>query len=265
MTHTESINNSDLDSLLNDTFLESVTYFGETDSTNTRAVELLATDDSLTTPCLVYAENQTAGRGRGDNRWWSAGGSLTFSVIVDFQKLGLSAQQQPLLPLLTGMAVLQTGESVIPVGDFSLKWPNDVYLAGRKLAGVLTEVPSQASSQAVIGVGFNVNNHFASAPEELKTTCIALADRSGMKHDRIKILQTFLERLESLIKSFAAGESFLDDWPRYCLLSGKKVTLRISDDQVTGVCRGVDAAGALLLEINGQAKRFFGGVVQSWD
>lgn len=264
MTHADSISKSDLESLLSDTFLQSVTYFSETDSTNTRAVELLATDESLATPCLVYAENQSAGRGRGENRWWSAGGSLTFSLIVDFQKIGLSARQQPLLPLLAGMAVLQTGESLIPLGDFALKWPNDVYLAGRKLAGVLTEVPSQTSSSVVIGVGFNVNNHFASAPEELKTTCIALADRSGTKHDRIEILRSFLHRFEALSKSFAGGQSFLDDWPRYCLLDGKEVTLRTGSTHVTGICRGVDSAGALLLEVGAQQKRFFGGVVEGW-
>ena len=117
----------------------------------------------------------------------------------------------------------------------------------------------------MIGVGLNVNNHFSSAPEELQATCIALADRSGTSHDRVEILRVFLQRFEALIKSFAAGASILDGWPRYCLLSGKKVTLRVGDDQVTGICRGIDAAGALMLEIDGQAKRFFGGVIQSWD
>ena len=265
MSHIDSVSKSDLESLIEDTLIEHVVHFVETDSTNTRAVELLATDESLTTPCLVYAESQLAGRGRGDNRWWSAEGSLAFSLVVDFGQMGFSAQQKPLLPLLTGMALVQTGESVILVGDFSLKWPNDVYLAGRKLAGILTEVPSQAAGQAVIGVGLNVNNHFSSAPEELQATCIALADRSGTSHDRVEILRVFLQRFEALIKSFAAGASILDGWPRYCLLSGKKVTLRVGDDQVTGICRGIDAAGALMLEIDGQAKRFFGGVIQSWD
>lgn len=265
MTNIDSVSESDLGSLVEDTFLERVVHFVETDSTNTRAVELLASDESLTTPCLVFAEKQSAGRGRGANRWWSAEGSLTFSLVVDFNQIGFSAQQKPLLPLLAGMAIVETGESFIPVGDFALKWPNDVYVAGRKLAGVLTEVPSQAAGQAVIGVGLNVNNQFASAPEELKANCIALADRSGMMHDRVEVLRTFLQRFEALVKSLAAGDSFLDDWPRYCLLSGKKVTLRISDDQVNGICRGIDASGALVLEVDGQAKSFFGGVVQSWE
>jgi BirA family biotin operon repressor/biotin-[acetyl-CoA-carboxylase] ligase len=264
LSQVDSVSKFDLESLLEDTFLKCVFHFAETDSTNTRAIELLSAEKSLTTPCLVYAEKQSSGRGRGENRWWSAEGSLTFSLVVDFEEIGFSAQQKPLLPLLTGMAVVQTGESVIPVGDLAIKWPNDVYLAGRKLSGVLTEVPSQSAGHAVIGVGLNVNNRFASAPEELRATCIALADRSGVQHDRIEILRTFLQRFEALIKSFAVGDRFLDDWPRYCLLSGKHVTLQTGTDQVTGICRGIDAAGALLLEIDGQVHRFFGGVIESW-
>lgn len=264
MTQSDSIHEADLESLLSDTFVQRVVHFSETDSTNTRAVELLATDQSLVPPCLVYAEDQSAGRGRGDNRWWSAKGSLTFSLVVDFQTIGFSADQKPLLPLLAGMAIVQTGESVIPVGNFALKWPNDVYLADRKLAGVLTEVPSQSADQAVIGVGLNVNNQFADAPDELKASCISLADRSGMQHDRIEILRTFLQRFESLIGALADSRCFLDDWPRYCLLTGKEVTLQTGNDRVTGICHGVDAAGALLLEIGGERKRVFGGTVQSW-
>ena len=264
MNKFDSINEAVLQSLLDGTFLKRVVHFVETDSTNTRAVELLANEPSLATPCLVYAENQCAGRGRGGNRWWSAKGSLTFSLVVDFSMIGLSAEQKPLLPLLAGMAILQTGQSVVPVGNLALKWPNDVYLADRKLAGVLSEVPSQSADQAVIGVGLNVNNLFADAPDDLKSTCISLADRSGMQHDRIEILRTFLHRFEALVKSFAAGESFLEEWPRYCLLTGKQVTLQTGNDRVTGLCHGVDAAGALLLEVDCQQKPFFGGTVQSW-
>ena len=261
---TDSIRKSDLQSLLGDTFLQSVNHFAETDSTNTRAIELLATGDSIATPCLVYAENQSQGRGRGANRWWSASGSLTFSLVVDFQKTGFSAQQKPLLPLLTGMAILRTGKSVLPDGDFALKWPNDVYLAGRKLAGILVEVPSQSSHQAVIGVGLNVNNQFTQAPQDLMWTGISLADESTTQHARIEILRTFVDCFENLVKSFAAGDCFLNDWPRHCLLTGKKVTLQTGPSQVTGICQGVDAEGALILEINSEQKRFFGGVVQSW-
>ncbi|QDS97219.1 biotin--[acetyl-CoA-carboxylase] ligase [Adhaeretor mobilis] len=263
-----SICQSDLESLLEDTFLQSAIHYAQTDSTNTQAIELLASDNSVDSPCLVVAESQVAGRGRGANQWWSASGSLTFSLIVEFPKTAFSVEQKNLLPLLTGMAILHTGETLLPDADFALKWPNDVYLAGRKLAGVLIEVPSQSSDHAVIGIGVNVNNSFSDAPEGLSSTCISLADQSGVQHSRIQILRTFMREIESLLNSAfgstAAGETFLDDWPAYCLLTGKQVTLQIGSTQVTGICRGIDISGALILETVNGPQSFLSGVVHSW-
>ena len=264
MPQTEPINPSDLQSLVSDTFLQSVVHFNQTDSTNSRAIDSLTAEDSVLSPYLIYAETQTAGRGRGANQWWSAPGSLTFSMIIDFNKIAFSLEQRPLLPLLTGMAILQAGQSFLPDSDFAVKWPNDVYLAGRKLAGVLIEVPSQSSHRAVIGVGLNVNNRFSHAPEELQSTGIALADVCMTDYDRLEVLRSFVHCFEHLVKSFAGGKSFLNQWPRHCLLTGKEVTLQTGSTEVTGLCQGVEATGALLLDIGTERKRFFGGVIKSW-
>ena len=265
MSKTASINPSDLQSLVSDTFLQSVVHLSETDSTNSRAVDRLTAEDPVLSPCLIYAENQTAGRGRGANQWWSADGSLTFSIIVDFDKIAFSVEHRPLLPLLTGMAILQASQSLLPDSEFALKWPNDVFLSGRKLAGILIEVPSQSSHQAVIGVGLNVNNRFANAPEDLQITGIALSDISEMDYNRFEVLRTFIHCFEDLVKSFAAGKSFLDQWPRHCLLTGKQVTLQTGSTEVTGLCQGVDITGALLLDVGDQRQRFFGGEIKSWN
>ena len=263
-SQTNSIGPADLETLLQDTFLANVIHFRETDSTNTRAIELLASSESVATPCLVYAESQSAGRGRGANQWWSASGSLTFSLIVDFKQTALSAAQIPLLPLLTGMAILKTGQSLLPDGTFQLKWPNDVFLADRKLAGVLIEVPSQSSGHAVIGVGLNVNNSFAGAPEQLLTIGTSLADQSRTEYRRIEVLRMLMREFDSLLDSFAAGTGLIDQWPAYCLLTGKQITLRTGATSVTGRCQGVDINGALLLKTEAGLQRFFGGVVESW-
>ena len=259
-----SICPADLETLIDDTFLRSVTHFEETDSTNTRAIESLAAGDASQLPRLVYAESQVAGRGRGANQWWSASGSLTFSLIVDFKKISLSAEQKPLLPLLTGMAILRTGQRLLPAADFKLKWPNDVYLANKKLAGVLIEVPSQSTNQAVVGVGLNVNNSFVDAPAKLSATGTSLADHSKLQHCRIEILRSLMQDIESLLVSFASGQTFLDEWPEHCMLTGKQVTLQTGASEVTGRCHGIDSNGALILETSSGRRSFFGGVVQSW-
>ena len=256
---------ADLESLLDDTFLRSVSHYSQTDSTNTRAIELLSENESNPTPRLVYAESQVAGRGRGTNQWWSATGSLTFSLIVGFEKIALSADQKPLLPLLTGMAIVRTGQRLLPDAKFKLKWPNDVYVANQKLAGVLIEVPSQSSDHAVIGVGLNVNNSFGDAPDELSATGTSLSDNSNSQHNRIEILRSLMQDIESILASFEDGRTFFEAWPSFCLLTGKQVTLQTGSIKVTGLCHGVDSSGALILETNAGPKSFFGGVVQSWS
>lgn len=265
MSISDLISQSDLESLLEETFLQSVTHYDQTDSTNTRAIELLASGNLVKSPGLIYAESQVAGRGRGANRWWSTSGSLTFSLVVEFPREAFSVERKALLPLLTGMAILRTGETVLPHADFALKWPNDVYLAGRKLAGVLIEVPSQAAGHAVIGVGLNVNNSLSEAPEELSATCIALSDQSGVQQHRIQILRTFLLEFESLFNSLCVGEEFLEDWPAYCLLTGRQVSLLTGSTEVIGICHGIDQSGALLLETGVGLELFFSGEVRSWN
>jgi BirA family biotin operon repressor/biotin-[acetyl-CoA-carboxylase] ligase len=256
---------ADLQTLQQETFLRGLKYFEETDSTNTRALELLVSNPDIATPHLIVADTQLSGRGRGSNQWWSASGSLTFSVIINFSKIGWSTEQKPLLPLLTGLAILRTGQFVLPQEDFSVKWPNDVYLAGRKLAGILIEVSATSPNHAVVGIGLNVNNQFENAPEELRESGISLAERSEKSHSRVEILRTVLHQLENLSQSFANGGQPLQAWPEFCLLTSKQVTLQTGAKEVNGICHGIDDTGALLLETNQGQQRFLGGIVKSWD
>ena len=250
--------------VMKETFLRGVLHFDQTDSTNTQALALLSSSQEIKTPYLVYAESQLGGRGRGSNRWWSQSGSLTVSVIVDTGELGLSPEKQPQLSLITGLALQKTGQALLPRGDFAVKWPNDVYLAGRKLAGILIEIPAQSSCHAVIGVGLNVNNLFSQAPEELQHTGISLSDLSGRTYDRADILKSFLQQLDELIQRLAQGDSVLEEWPEHCLLTGRQVTLQTGPIEVTGLCQGIDPAGALLLKTDEGLQRFLGGIVKSW-
>ena len=270
------LSESDLSSLTERTFLRAVKHFTETDSTNAQAIKLLGADPDgesasrLETPCLVYAESQTAGRGRGVNRWWSQTGSLTFSVIIDTQSFSLTPQQQIKLPLVTGLAVLRSAHHALNERkdcehEFALKWPNDVYLSGRKLAGILIEVPGSSSMNAVIGVGLNVNNTWSDAPEELQHKGISLRDQAGVTFDRLEILVQFLSHLEQLIHSLAEGEPVLDGWSEHCLLTNKRVTIQVGDEEISGDCLGLAANGALMLKTDQGTRQFMGGIVKSWS
>ena len=273
-----SLSKADLESLRETSFLRRVLHFSEIDSTNSQAIRLLAGPQSIETPCLVYAESQTAGRGRGTNLWWSRPGSLTCSIIIDMHRFALPPDQQIKLPLLAGLAVLRSCQSLAEcsmtdTSDFKLKWPNDVFLAGRKIAGILIEVPStncnrskeKSVHHAVIGVGLNVNNSWANAPDELTATGISLFECIGSPVDRLQVLNAFLNQLEQLIRSLASGVPVLNEWSDHCLLTGKRVSLLAGDQLVTGDCLGLADNGALVIRTAGGTREFLGGVVQSWE
>lgn len=261
----EPLSTEQIASLVRETFLRGAIHFEHTDSTNSQSLHLMASGEAIETPLLIYAESQSAGRGRGSNQWWSQSGSLTFSVIVDAGELGIAPQQQPQLSLMAGLALLRTGQSLIPRGDFAVKWPNDVYLAGKKLAGILTEVPPGYARHAVIGIGININNSFTDAPENLRHTSISLTDHSGQSFDRLEILTSFLRQFDELILDLAQGQPVFENWGECCLLSGRTVTIQAGPNAVTGLCRGIDDSGALLLETDRGLERMLGGVVTNWD
>ncbi len=364
----QPITASDLDSLVGTTFLQGVTHFEMINSTNSVALVQLDAQPSLPVPHLIYAETQTAGRGRGANVWWSSAGSLTFTLIIDTQKLDLSAERQMLIPLLAGLAVLRACGAILselppaksshfftPVEDnavkhfvaerrepsgnvgmsqtgglapcryhssvlqdkntsqrtveeriqdeaasqnvlarlvLGLKWPNDVYLAGRKLAGILCEVPSAHRHLALVGVGINVNNSFAQtsvdslvdtlavspgdspvdtlavspihSPAEIRAAAISLSDHSGQMHNRLLVLKMFIEVLETFLKECAGGVFALDAWRQHCLLTGKEVTLQTGNTRVTGICRGIADSGAIIIETPAGPQELLGGSIVSW-
>src|SRR5690606_23569450 len=128
----------DLQRIRDETLVRTIDFHWELDSTNSQAIRMLEQSE-LPTPLLVLAETQTQGRGRGQNRWWSAPGALTCTLVAPLDKL--PADRLPQVSLTTGLAVCQAVESLAPQADLGIKWPNDVYLDDRKLAGILIELP----------------------------------------------------------------------------------------------------------------------------
>jgi BirA family transcriptional regulator, biotin operon repressor / biotin---[acetyl-CoA-carboxylase] ligase len=252
--------------LRRNTFLREIRDFSSLDSTNSRALELLEGDDPIACPGLIHADEQTAGRGRGANRWWSSAGGLTCSLVLDVQSRGLTSERTPLVSLLTGLAVLQACQAELPRADFALKWPNDVYLSQRKLAGILVELPPGRTDPLVIGMGINVNNSFEAAPGELRESAVSLKDVGGRESDPVEILERLLRAFEDLLQRQLRGEDVIQQqWPAYCLLTGKTVTVTSGARTVSGLCLGIDSRGALRLQTASGEERFFGGTVGRWE
>ena len=263
----------DLQSLKRKTFLADCELHSEIASTNDRALELCrcCSDDApVRTPYLVLAESQTSGRGRGANRWWSKSGALTFSLILCRSQVPLPLEQQSRLSLLCGIAVCETLAGLAapqsvgrpPLGPQSvgLKWPNDVWLKGRKVCGILIEVAPQPLQQIVIGIGFNANNSFREAPPELRATATSLCDEWGGEVSRAGLLADLLQAVERELEETRQSEDRLAErFGRWCLLTGSHVRMETERGNREGICRGIDGDGKLLLETAAGLERFIAG------
>jgi BirA family transcriptional regulator, biotin operon repressor / biotin---[acetyl-CoA-carboxylase] ligase len=238
-----------------------VEHHGEIGSTNDRALQLAAQPE-VGLPVLVLADRQMAGRGRGANRWWAAEGSITFSLAVESKAANIPARRWPQLSLTTGLAVCEALEELTGSADAQVKWPNDVYLLGRKVCGILIETPP-IRDRLVIGVGLNVNNSFRTAPVELQVTASSLIDYDGQQRDLTAVLLTVLERIESCWHTLADRDftALIDRWRSRSYLTGQTVTLNSGPQIVTGRCTGIDEEGALLLQTESELRRCHAGTI----
>jgi BirA family biotin operon repressor/biotin-[acetyl-CoA-carboxylase] ligase len=244
-----------------ETFVRRVEYHRAVPSTNTRALELAARAE-MPVPALVLAEEQTAGRGRGANAWWSAPGALTFSLLLDPGGSLLRPEAWPRVALAAAVGIGEALEAEAPGAAFGIRWPNDVCRGLRKICGILPELTGPRHLRLVLGIGINVNNAVESAPELLRETATSLRDISGREHDLTGVLVSVLQRLAPRLEQLAAGESALRaEWSRRCLLRGRVVRLRMEGDEVSGMCRGIGADGALELQTSRGLERFYGGVI----
>src|SRR5207247_1705002 len=110
-------------------------------------------------------ERQTAGRGRGSNRWWTADGALTFSLVLEAPPDRLPPSRWPQVALVAGIAVCEALQTPAPRAALRVKWPNDVYLADGKICGILSESIPGWRDRLVVGIGVNVNNRVKSGPK----------------------------------------------------------------------------------------------------
>jgi len=232
-------------------------------STSDRALEL-ARQDQLVLPMLILADQQTGGRGRGSNQWWAAAGSLTFSLLIDSPQLGIVSQKWPVLSLSTGLAICEALEQIAPGGDFGVKWPNDVYCAGRKLCGILIESPSASRGRVIVGIGLNVNNSLAAAPPDIQSVATSLVDYLQRPLDMTGVLLNLLASLQTRWQELGTAGFELQtvDFRRRCVLDGRTIQVSSGPRLITGRCLGIDDSGSLVLQTeNGREEIASGSVV----
>jgi BirA family biotin operon repressor/biotin-[acetyl-CoA-carboxylase] ligase len=216
---------------VNSHFGEPREHHAQIGSTNARAKELAA--EGAPGGLVVTADEQTAGRGRQGREWFAPpGGALLYSALL--RPLG----DRPLLPLAVPLAVCDAAEALAPV-ECGVKWPNDVWIADRKLAGVLIEGRPE-EDWAVIGIGLNVDVPDEAFPEELRETAVSLSAAGASA--------TVAEARDALNGSLgdwvdAEPRLILEEFRRRDALRGR----RISWSDGAGVADGIDDSGHLLV------------------
>jgi BirA family biotin operon repressor/biotin-[acetyl-CoA-carboxylase] ligase len=203
-----------------------------TDSTNQRAKELA--DEGAPHGTVVTAAEQTAGRGRQGRSWVAPPGSaVLMSAVV--RDLGSAT----LLPLAAALAVCDAAEATAPV-ECAIKWPNDVWIDGRKLSGILVE-GRPAAGWAVVGIGLNVLTAEDEFPEELRPTATSLRAAGGSASVG-EVLEALLAGLDRRLA--APPAEILDAWRERDALLGRKVGWVEGE----GTAAGIDDSGSLLVD-----------------
>ncbi|MGA2067334.1 MAG: biotin--[acetyl-CoA-carboxylase] ligase [Thermoguttaceae bacterium] len=251
----------DLERILQTTFVASAEYHDRLASTNDLAAAIAA-ERGPRMPLLIVAGQQTAGRGRGANRWWTGPGSLAFSLLLDREMSAARAPQGPaMLALAAGVAVAEALTPLVPGETVGIHWPNDVVAGGRKLAGVLVEVLGDGRS--IVGIGVNSNNTVADAPAELQARVGTLRDLSGRTHDQTEVLSAILRQLEGRLATLgSAREELAARADALCLQRGRRLCVECPGEAVAGRCLGIAADGALLVETAAGPRAIYSGTIR---
>ena len=225
--------------------IRDIVVFEETDSTNDRAAQLGR--QGIAGGIAIFAERQTAGRGRFGRRWESAAHrGLWFSLLLR------PALPMALWPRLTTWAATGIAAGIEQATGLSarIKWPNDIHLAGRKVAGILTETVSDPGGApfAIVGIGVNVNHESSDFPASLAGSATSLRIAAGRALDRAAlaaaIFHSLAARFAALAEDFAA---LVAEAEERSVLLGQWIEVRAAESILAGAAAGLDSEGRLLL------------------
>lgn len=214
---------------------------------------------------VVVAGQQTAGRGRRGHTWFSpAGSGLYVSVVLAPARARVDPTRAAMLLTLTaGVALAEAVEAVTGL-HVDLKWPNDLYVARRKLAGILAEASgSNAPGESVV-VGYGINVSSTAFPPELGERATSLESEWGRAVDRHELLVETLVSIARRYEDLLEGrfDVILDAWRRRApAASGARVTWITMAGLQSGVTAGIDDQGALLVQAGDRVERIIAGEV----
>jgi len=235
-----------LDGLATEVFgRKEIIHFRETDSTNARARKLA--DRGAPEGTLVVAERQTQGRGRKGRAWFSPSGAGIYASLI--LRPSMPANETTRITFLTAVAAAETLLHQTEL-DVRIKWPNDLLVNGKKIAGILTEVNTEkgALDYAVVGLGMNVNT--PGFPDDLREKATSVLIETGKRFPRTGILREYLKRQEENLRRLQTSgfEPILRRWKELADTIGRRIRVEMTDQTYVGWAEDIDPEGVLILK-----------------
>ncbi len=240
-----------------------VHYFEEIDSTQNFAQQIAA--DKKENGTIVIAEKQTSGRGRLDRKWTSPKGGIWFSLIIH-PKFDVSSST--LIPILSAVALSKSIKKILGV-ETEVKWPNDIILNGKKVAGILVDASVQANNieYLILGIGINFDIDIKKLEKRLSKTpnfygVNSLRGNNNKTPPKI-LLKEFLFQFEKNLSSLDKGEKakIVKEWTKKAAGIGRKITINTSSGKISGISQGIDTDGALKIKTRKKIERILVGDV----
>jgi BirA family biotin operon repressor/biotin-[acetyl-CoA-carboxylase] ligase len=246
-------------SLIRGDFWKRILFYKSVGSTNEVASALLSHGDNGGGGTVIIADAQERGRGRLGRRWVSPPGLNIYMSIV--LRPEILPRDVTLLTLLAAVASTR-GVGHSTGADISIKWPNDLVASEKKVGGILTEARSDPDrvTQAVIGIGINVNMACRNLPDGIDTMATSLMDETGKRHSRTEIIAAILDEFEywyKLLMRRGRG-ALLSEWRKLSSTLGKRVSVVTARETLQGRAEDIDDEGMLILGLPSGEKRRIG-------
>ncbi|MTH48898.1 bifunctional biotin--[acetyl-CoA-carboxylase] ligase/biotin operon repressor BirA [Intestinirhabdus alba] len=236
---------------------EGVTVLSVIDSTNQYLLDRIG---QLKSGDACVAEYQQAGRGRRGRKWFSPfGANLYLSMFWRLEQGPAAAMG---LSLVIGIVMAEVLRE-LGADRVRVKWPNDLYLQDKKLAGILVELTGKTGDAAQIVIGAGINMAMRRVEEDMVTQGWINLQEAGVFLDRNTLAAKLIHELRAALQLFEQEglAPWLSRWEKLDNFIHRPVKLIVGDKEITGISRGIDAQGALLLEQDGVVKPWLGGEI----
>ena len=238
-------------------------YFDEIDSTQNYALQI--SNNTNENGAIIIAEKQTHGKGRLNRKWYSPEGGIWLSVIIhpEFQ-----ISDATIIPLAASLALCESIKKVHKIKT-DVKWPNDITIDGKKVAGMLIDTSIQGNKveNLVLGIGINFAVNIQQIEKRLKNSPnfygVTSLFPEKNRPSKIELLVQFLLELEKVINSLIKGKNtqIIRDWSKHTNMFGKTISVNTGNGKISGIAKKIDSDGALIIKTGTKNRRIIVGDV----